>query len=233
MQIQAFCSGDLIAQVAPTDFRQNNASLFKLGRLVKSYENAIGHQESEVELESVFDRWCLVARPFWRHTRDDYWAEFLQAYHYARIGLDQDPLELGLHRARTVPLPEVVGFSDERVKLLAGICREMQRLVGNNSFFLPTRKLGRLLGAHWSTVARWLVALETLRVFRLAPGEVRKRGGSRSPRYHYGPPTQDTVELFPTMKAAQAIPLQPLLLNSPVEHEMQTIRPPATKSLRC
>jgi Bifunctional DNA primase/polymerase, N-terminal len=233
LQIQAFCSVDLIAQVAPTDFRQNNASLFKLGRLVKSYENAIGHQASEVELESVFDRWCLVARPFWRHTRDDYWAEFLQAYHYARIGLDQDPLELALHRARTVPLPEVAGFSDERVKLLAGICREMQQLVGNNSFFLPTRKLGRLLGAHWSTVARWLVALETLRVFRLAPGEVRKRGGSRSPRYHYGPPTRDTVELFPTMKAAQAIPLQPLLLNSPVEHEMQTIRPPATKSLRC
>ncbi len=211
LQIQAFCSADLIGQVAPSDFRQNNFSLFKLGRLVKSYENAIGRPASEVELESVFDRWCLVARAFWRHTRDDYWAEFLQAYHYARIGLDQDPLELALHRGRTIPLCEVAGFSDERVKLLAGICREMQRLVGNNSFFLPTRKLGRLLGAHWSTVARWLVALETLNVIRLAPGEVRKRGGSRSPRYHYGPPTQNPLETT----ASNPSELSRLLLTGP------------------
>ena len=83
-----------------------------------------------------------------------------------------------------MPLPEVTGFNDERVRLLAAICREMQRLVGLNPFFLPTRKLGRLLGASWSSVARWLVALETLGVIHLAPGEVRRRGGSRSPHYH-------------------------------------------------
>ncbi len=178
---------DLISQIAPTDFRQNNASLFKLARLVRSYEAAIGRLATKSELEVVFDRWCLVARRFWRHTRDDYWAEFLQAYHYARIGLDEDPIELALTRARTMPLPEVTGFSDKRVRLLAAICGEMQRLVGHNSFFLPTRKLGQLLGAHWSTVARWLVNLEVLGVIRLAPGEVRKRGGIRCPRYHYAP----------------------------------------------
>ena len=69
----------------------------------------------------------------------------------------------------------------------------MQRLVGNNSFFLPTRKLGQLLGAHWSSVGRWLISLETLGVIRLAPGEVRKRGGNRSPRYHYGPPESEEL----------------------------------------
>jgi len=62
----------------------------------------------------------------------------------------------------------------------------MQRVVGDNPFFLPTRKLGQLLGAHWASVARWLMALDTLGVIRLAAGEVRKRGGGRSPRYHYG-----------------------------------------------
>ena len=82
----------------------------------------------------------------------------------------------------------VTGFTDERVRLLAGTCRELQRLVGDHSFFLPTRKLAQLLGAHWSTITRWLVNLEVLGVIRLAPGEVRKRGGIRSPRYHYGPP---------------------------------------------
>jgi hypothetical protein len=184
--IEAFSSGNLISQLAPTDFHQNNASLFKLARFVRDYESAIGRLATKTELEFVFDRWSLLARRFWRHTRDDYWAESLQAYHYARIGLNQNPLELALTRARTMPLPEVTGFTDKRVRLLVAICREMKRLVGGNAFFLPTRKLGELLGAHWASVGRWLVALEALDVIRLAPGEVRKRGGIRSPRYHYG-----------------------------------------------
>jgi hypothetical protein len=88
LETQIVFSVDLIAQVAPTDYHQNNTSLFKLGRLVRSYENAIGRPASDAELESVFDRWCLIARRFWRHPRDDYYAEFLEAYGYARIGLE-------------------------------------------------------------------------------------------------------------------------------------------------
>jgi hypothetical protein len=196
--IDAFISGDLIPQIAPTDFHQNNASLFKLARSVRGYEAVTGRVAIKEELQIVFDRWCSVARQFWRHTRDDYWAEFLQAYHYARIGLNQDPLELAFDRSKAIALPDVAGFSDERVRVLAAICREMQLLVGNSSFFLPTRNVGRLLGAHWSTVARWLVNLEVLGVISLAPGEVRRRGGSRSPRYHYGPPRPNTVGVVVT-----------------------------------
>jgi hypothetical protein len=186
--LEALIARDLISQVAPIDFRKNNASLFKLARLVRSYENAVSRRANTKELQDVFDRWCLIARRFWRHTRDDYWAEFLQAYHYARIGLDQDPIEVACNHARIMPLPAVAGFSDERVRLLVAICHEMHRMVGDSSFFLPTRKLGQLLGAHWTSVARWLVALEPLGVIHLAPGEVRKPDGRRrSPRYLYGP----------------------------------------------
>ena len=39
LQIQGFVTDvDVIAQVAPTDYHQNNDSLFRLARLVKSYE---------------------------------------------------------------------------------------------------------------------------------------------------------------------------------------------------
>ena len=139
----------------------------------------------------MFERWCLVAQRFWRHTRDDYWAEFLEACYYARIGLEQDPVESALTRARKMPMPQVAGYTDERVRLLAAICREMRRLVSDNTFFLPTHKLGQLLGAHWSSVARWLVSLQILGVIRLAPGEVRRRGGNRCPRYYYGAQPED------------------------------------------
>src|SRR5262249_482719 len=100
--IQSFASEDLISQVAPTDFRQNNASLFKLARLVRDYEAAKGRPATKPELQFVFDRWCLVAQRFWRHPRDDYWAEFLEACYYARLGLNQDPIELALNRATPI-----------------------------------------------------------------------------------------------------------------------------------
>jgi Bifunctional DNA primase/polymerase, N-terminal len=190
LQIQAFFSDvGLIAQVAPTDYHQNNDSLFKLARSVKSYEHAVERPATNAELEFVFDRWCPLACRFWRHTRDDYYAEFLEAYSYARIGLDENPVEVAVSRAKAAPLPQVQGFTDERIRLLVAICREMQILTGDSPFFLPTRKLGKVLGAHWTEVGRWLRILEKpLQVIHLAPGEVRKRGGNRSPRYHYGPP---------------------------------------------
>jgi hypothetical protein len=208
LQIQAFFGVDLIAQIAPTDYHQNNASLFKLGRLVKSYENVIGRPASDVELESVFDSWCLVARLFWRDTRDDYWAEFLDAYRYARMGLDENPIEVAVSRAKTAPLPQVRGFTDERIRVLAAICREMQGITGAAPFFLPTRKLGEILGACHTQVARWLRILERpLRVIHLAPGEVRRRGGNRSPRYHYGPPTRNPLETTATNSEELGHPL--------------------------
>jgi hypothetical protein len=213
LQIQASFGVDVIAQVAPTDYHQNNTSLFKLARLVKSYENAMGRPATELERQFVFDRWCLVARRFWRPelTRDDYYAEFLEACSYARMGLDENPIEVAVSRAKAAPLPQVQGFIDERIRLLVAICREIQQTA--SSFFLPTRKLGEILGAHWTQVARWLRALEVLRIIHLAPGEVRRRGGNRSPRYHYGALTRNRVGLLPAVKAAQATPLQSPLLN--------------------
>jgi hypothetical protein len=200
LQIQVFFTDvDLIAQVAPTDYHQNNASLFKLARLVKSYEHSVERPATNAELAFVFDRWCLLARRFWRHTRDDYYAEFLDAYGYARIGLHENPVEVAVSRAKAAPLPQVQGFTDERIRLLVAICREIQQITGANPF-LPTRKLGEILGVHYTQVGRWLRALAVLKIIYLASGEVRRRGGNRSPRYHCGPPQ-------PTEKPVLAKPL--------------------------
>jgi hypothetical protein len=185
-QLQSYLPTDLVSQIAPKDYHQNNASLFRLARLVKGCENTVGRAATERELEFVFNRWCFSSRRFWRPelTRDDYYAEFLEAYGYARIGLDENPIEVAVSRAKASPLPQVQGFTDERIRLLVAICRELQKITDPNPFFLPTRKLGELLGGHWTQVARWLRALEVLKIIHLAPGEVRRRGGTRSPRYH-------------------------------------------------
>jgi len=204
--IEAFSLTDLISQLAPTGYHQNNASLFKLARLVRSYENAVGRPATVQELGFVFDRWCLVARRFWRPelTRDDYYAEFLEAYSYARFGLDENPIELAVSRAKAGPLPEVQGFTDERIRLVVAICRELQKITGANPFFLPTRKLGEILSVHWTRVGRWLRAIEALGIIRLADGEVRQRGGSRSPRYYYGSSREtDALVIAPPLQQSE------------------------------
>jgi hypothetical protein len=85
----------------------------------------------------------------------------------------------------------VQGFTDQRIRLLVAICREMQQVTGANPFFLPTSKLGEILGVHWTQIGRWLRILEKpLQMVHLAPGEVRERGGIRCPRYYYGRPSR-------------------------------------------
>ena len=197
---EAFRGHDLISQIAPAGYHQNNASLFKLGRLVKSCESAIGRLANETELDFAFDHWCLVSRRFWRsgHTRDDYYAEFLNAYSYARTGLDEDPIKVAVSRAKARPLPEVRGFTDQRIRLLAAICRELDALMAPYPFFLPTRKIGEILGVHCTRIASWLRAFGFLQIIHLAPGEIRRRGGNRSPRYCYGPLKRET-EMLPVI----------------------------------
>src|SRR5262249_57666279 len=99
-QLETYFSTDLISKIAPTDYHQNNASLFKLARLVKGYENAMGRYATHEELNFAFDQWCPIAARFWRRgcSCDDYYAEFLELYSYARTGLN--PLEVAISRAR-------------------------------------------------------------------------------------------------------------------------------------
>jgi hypothetical protein len=208
-QLESYFSTDVISQIVPTDYCQNNASLFKLARSVKGYENAIGRAATPQELEFVFDRWCPVAENFWTYglIRDDYYAEFLELYGYARTSLN--PIEVAVGRAKAAPLPQVQGFTDERIRLLAAICGEMQELTAPSPFFVPTRKLGNVLGVHYTRVAHWLRAFEVLKIIHLAPGEVRARGGNRCPRYHYGPRPRTTGPVIPT-------PLQPLVNSTTI-----------------
>jgi Mn2+/Fe2+ NRAMP family transporter len=81
------------------------------------------------------------------------------------------------------------------------IGRELSTII--SPFFLPTRKMGEILGVGHSRVARWLRALEVLQIIHLAPGEVRKPGLKRSPRYLYGPRVQE-AESLPVGAISQA-----------------------------
>jgi hypothetical protein len=206
-QLESYFTTDVISEIAPTDFHQNNTSLLKLARLVKSYQEAIGRPATHRELEFVFERWCSLSHIFWRSglTRDDYYAEFLELYSYAHTGLT---IELAVSRAKAAPLPNVEGFKDEKIRLLAAICREMQEITDAEPFFLPTRMLGGILRIHYSHVARLLRVLRVLQIIYLADGEVH-RGGNRCPRYYYGKPMREITDSAVTTSRASSKPAPP------------------------
>jgi hypothetical protein len=187
-EIKAFLArNDVVARVAPTKEHQNNSSLFALAGWVKRYENEIGRSATETELDFVFDQWCQPSQKFWRPelVRDDYDAEFRMAYSYRRHGFNENPLEVAIARAKAAPLPEIAGRKSKTARLIAAICRELQNLMGASPWFLPTRSLYERMGVHWTTVANCLRWFDCKKIIRLAPGEVRRRGSKRSPRYFY------------------------------------------------
>jgi bifunctional DNA primase/polymerase-like protein len=179
-----------VRSLAPTDFGQTNHSLRMLARLNLSIERVLGRKTTVKEKQGLFDLWCQMSRPWWRRTREEYWSEFLEMCEWAKVGITEDPLQIAYARAGAEPLPEVVGVIDERIRRIAGMCRQLDIMLGGRPFYLPTRKLAQMTGFHWTSIANFLRAFEILGHIALAPGEVRRRGGIRSPRYIYTKQTE-------------------------------------------
>jgi len=172
---------EIISGIVPRDVHQNHNSLFNLARLCRSAEKTHGRPVTLKESEMVFDCWCERSRPFWRpeSCRDDYWMEFLRLQSYAKFGLDEDPLQLAYFRARARPLPDVPNVRDERIRLLAGMLPELSSIARGGEFYLPTRKVGQLLGISHVSANSWIGGLRALGfIKRTSLGNAHK-----SPRY--------------------------------------------------
>jgi hypothetical protein len=78
--------------------------------------------------------------------------------------------------------PEAAMFEEERNRRLVGFCFQLQKLNGDQPFFLSSRVCQRLLGlgtAH--EAAKWLTALQEMGVIELA----EKGSERRATRYWY------------------------------------------------
>ena len=65
-----------------------------------------------------------------------------------------------IERARAAGTPpEALGYEQEGIRLLASLCRELQRGAGGEPFYLDCRTAGRLVGVDHVTANRWLFLL--------------------------------------------------------------------------
>ncbi len=89
-----------------------------------------------------------------------------------------------LEQAKRLPPPRAAaGYEQAGLRLLATVCRELQRSVGQEPFYLACRTAGRLLTVDHSTASRWLWLL----VHDGIVEEVEKgdRSRRRASRYRY------------------------------------------------
>ncbi len=171
----------------PTDKHQNHHLLFTLARAIKSLEISRGTVFSDAELRLAFDKWYKKSAEFLRdrQSRDAYWFEFLEGYenalHPLGINVVRAAWELAL---KNPPPPEAAQFESREVRLLVGLCFELQKLCGQGPFFLSVRTVQKLFGhSTHANAAFWLAGLRRSKVI-----EVVTQGGptsNKASRFRY------------------------------------------------
>ncbi len=165
----------------PASPGHRHKSIFKLARRI------LGIHRKELPpvetLKRVFDAWWIKALPR-IETKDKAKSllEFLTAVRRAKVPL-QDVVFECLPRALANNKPEWSIEFGERVALLAGLCRELQRLKGPEEFHISCRQAGSAIGVSHPVAADHLklfVALEKLIVVKAGIP-----GSGKSTRYRY------------------------------------------------
>jgi AraC-like DNA-binding protein len=179
--------GELVASALPTDKHQSNKRLFLLARGIKALEKRLGREYSQTELRKIVDEWCEGATPFLREgqSRDDYWFEFLYGYERVKCPLGEEVITRAWTRAKKLAPPKIAGrFEQEKVRQLVALCRELQQIAGDESFYLSCRTVARLFHHEThTTAARWLRGLRHSKIIR-----VTEQGGpetNKASRYKY------------------------------------------------
>ena len=174
-----------VEMALPDKVHQNNDCLFTLARAVKTMEIESG-QFTPTQLRDVFSQWYDQATQFLRpeQSRDEYMVQFLNAYASARVPFGEGVVSQAWKAAREKPLPPeaVELFEDATSRLVVALCRELQRIAGQEPFYLSARTLQRLLhqDGH-ATAARWLKSLCVLAILAVAEPAT----AVRATRYRY------------------------------------------------
>jgi len=95
-------------------------------------------------------------------TEDDYFSEFMANYRRAKVPIGKPMFLAALETAKTATTPPQVVevYSTPTIHLLARLCRELQRLWGDEPFPLSCRHVAPFLGVTFQTANKWLRGLE-------------------------------------------------------------------------
>jgi hypothetical protein len=113
---------------------------------------------------------------------EETWIDFLQAWPKVKFPKGAEPMVAIFEKAKASPAPRAAEkYEQPALRLLAALCRELQRTSGDKPFFLSCETARRLLGAsHRMYAWRWLLLLQHDRIIEeVERGEPGKRHASR------------------------------------------------------
>lgn len=172
-----------IASTLPLELHKRNDCIFELARAFKGIPALAGAELAD--LRELVEEWHRRALPV-IETRDfeATWADFIHGWGSVKFPKGSSPMELAIARAKLSETPaEAAHLSNDEIRLLAKICRELQRVAGNDPFFLSCRKAGEAIGMDHTTANRYLSVLAAeglLGVVQLGGPETMK-----ATRFHY------------------------------------------------
>jgi hypothetical protein len=122
---------------------------------------------------------------------EETWIDFLRAWPRVRFPRGAEPMTGIVERAQRAEPPAcAAGFEQPQLRLLAALCRELQRAAGASPFYLSCRTAARVLGLangrgepDHVKAWRWLFLLAEVGILReVEKGQAAKR---RATRWHY------------------------------------------------
>lgn len=159
---------------------------FNLARAIKAFEAFHRTRLPERELQSAFAVWWSAAQSQGRLPLDaefeEYLFLFLDSCQRVKHPLGSNVLEVATQRAAEQPPPEQAAqFTSPKLKKLITVCYHLQRMAGNEPFFLSVRSAAALLDVEISSASAFLNGLVQKRVIELV--QKGAQGGRKASRY--------------------------------------------------
>jgi hypothetical protein len=175
---------DILDRSAPTPSGWKRA-LFHLARELK----AVAPDAEPDQLRPVVQMWYDANRPVLGGKEFAFvWSLFFDGWDKVKVPAGTNPVDLAWERAQKVPPPQraVELYGKGPAAMLASLCRELQRAVGDADFCLDCRKAGKKTGLHFGTAWRYLKMFCADGLLRAgAKGTQGTQEGGKANEYRY------------------------------------------------
>ena len=174
----------IIVETVPIQYGTRNKAVFQFARRLKAIP-ALTEAEVEV-LRSYARQWHARALPYIRTDPfEETWIDFIYAWPRIKFVAGADPMTEIFSRAITQP-DDGWPYEQRELRLLASLCKELQRTAGEGPFYLSCRTAGRLLRVPHLRAWRWMLLLESDKwIQTVEKGSQEKR---RATRFRYVKP---------------------------------------------
>lgn len=175
----------IIRRTIPTAIGTRNAGTFRFARALKAIPALAAIPESKIGvLKPLVRQWFDMAGEN-IGTRDfaETWGDFVHGWTRVRLPEGSDALSQAMERAESLPPPEWSADYAPKCRLLASLCRELQRTAGQEVFFLGIARAGQCVGVDKVTAWRWLKAFVADGILDCV--EVGNQTRARASRFRY------------------------------------------------